>query len=247
MTAKSSRLFVLSACALLGGLLGESLLFLERQSGKAAELLLADFRAVVFLKPGVGEDRVKVVSDKLRALGSIEDLRYVSRDEAFAGLRRADPELVDSIALLGENPLQPAIEARFAEGSVGRTAQWVESAYSLGEVSEIRYKSAQVRAILQAQFYRHFLRLILDMALLIVAIVLAYTLWSAGPSHPDRENGVRAFSAAVGAAGGMMAAYLLVWPLRGLYAWWAWPSISSQALLLIGAATAAKLFVPCKR
>lgn len=240
----SSRLPVVAACALLAGLSGESLLFLERQSAKVSELLLADFRVVVFLKPGTGEERVKVVAERLRALGGVEELRYISRDEALENLRRADPELVESIALLGENPLQPAIEARFPAAAVGRTAQWVESAYGLGEVSEVRYKPAQVKAILQAEFYRHFLRLVLDLSLLIVAMVMAHALWSAGP--PDRERLAGVLAASAGAACGMAGAYLLVWPLRGVYAWWAWPGFLSQLFLFAGAVAAAKLFVRCR-
>jgi cell division protein FtsX len=243
----SSRVFLLAAFAALAGLVGESLLFLETQCARVAELMTADFRAVVFLKPGVAEERAKVVADQLRALGGVDALRYVPREDALEALRRGDPALVESTALIGENPLPNAIEASFTPDAVGRAAQWTEGAYGLSEVEEVRYRPAQAKAILQAQFYRHFLRLVMDIALVIVALVLAYVLWWHGPAKPEHENLKRAAAAAASAAGGMTMAYLLVWPLKSLYAWWAWPGPGRQLALLAVAAAAAKLFVPAKR
>jgi len=90
---------------LLGGLGGETLLFLQRQSARIEQVMEDDFRLVLFLKKEPQDGKQKVLEDRLRALPDVADARYVSRQEAMAELRRQDPELVESVGLPFAIPL----------------------------------------------------------------------------------------------------------------------------------------------
>ena len=149
-----SRLALSILVGLIAGLGGETLLFLQRQCRLVEESMREDFRVLLFLKDDLDEGRQKVLEERLRALPDVDDVRAVSRQEQLAALKREDPELVESVALLGDNPLTPAFEVSLGEAGVSRVAQWLSQAQPLADWADARYKPAQVQAILQAQFYR---------------------------------------------------------------------------------------------
>jgi hypothetical protein len=219
---------------LAAGLGGEYLLFLERQSSKVEEALRLDFKVLFFLS-GVPElGRRKVIEEKLLALPDCEGVRYVSGQEAFLRLRREDPELVESVAPITENILPSAFEVSLGPAAFERLPQWISSAQSLAAWSDIRYKPAQARAILEAQFYGHFLNLGLSTLLCLAALmVLLGFFFGRGSSWSSVGIGL---SAATGAIGGATLALGAAWPLRFLSPWWDWPSPGRQSILVLGVA-----------
>src|SRR4051812_31027713 len=109
MTAKA-RLASLFALAAAAGLAGETLLLAERLSTRLETSLRDDFRVVLFTRAALEESRAKVLEEKIRAAAGVVDVRYVPADEALAALKRDDPELAESVALVGDNPLPSAFE-----------------------------------------------------------------------------------------------------------------------------------------
>lgn len=240
--AGSRRTFLILLTGLAAGIGGESLLFLQRQCLRAEHALRDDFRVILFLRKDLEPSKQKILEEQLRAMPEVEDARGISSQEALETLRRADPELVESVVLVGDNPLQPAYEVRLAEAALGRLEEWISRAQSLADWADVRYKPAEVEMILQAQFYERFLSLALSaIACLIGAMALAALLALGRPPRgepaarrgpaPARQALVCAASAALGA--GLI--FLLVSPMRHVSAWWAWPAAPSQAWLLLGA------------
>lgn len=214
--------------------MAQSLLFMESQARRIEQALTDDFKIVAFVKADVNAGKLKVLEEKVRALPDVEAARLVSRDEALETLRREDPDLVESVALLGENPLQPAFEVRLAAASLARAGSWVENAYALPEFEDIRYKPAQIRAILLAQFYGYFLKLAANVGFCLTIFMLAGLFWTGLDFSAAVLKRAAAFPA--GTLAGMGLAYALAYPLRNLYSWWTWPSLSNQALLVFAAA-----------
>jgi hypothetical protein len=225
---------------LIAGLGGETLLFARSQCARAESELRGDFKVVLFLKSDAGDDRRKALESKLLALPGAGALRYVSREEALAELRRDDPELAKSVTLLGENPLNPAFEAGLTEDGVGGLAGWLAAARGVEDWADVRYKEAEVRAILQAQFYRRVLEIVLNALLCLAALLALHRLWLAGPGlgstlapvPPAPLDASKALASGAGAAAGAALCALLALPMRLLTPWWAWPSLGAQALLL---------------
>jgi len=232
----ATRLGLVFTVGLLGGLALETLLMTQSQAQGIERTLRADFKLLIFLKNDLSEARRKVFEEKLLALPDVEEARYVSRENSLALLRREDPELAESVALLGENPLPPAYEARLTADGIGRVSQWIDKAYSLGEVEEIRYKQRQVHAILQAEFYRHFLSLILNIIVSLTAILGVLALWLRGWARFHAE----AFKSSAAMMGGILCAVglasLLAYPMRHLYSWGGPPLLSQALLILCGGA-----------
>src|SRR5258708_2729088 len=108
-TTKALGIFLLG---LIFGIAGEAIVFMRNQCHQLEGLLLEDFRVVAFLNSDVPDSKGKVVEERIRALPGVAEAKFVSRDEALKSLQAQDPELGKSVAVLGENPLNPFVEIR---------------------------------------------------------------------------------------------------------------------------------------
>lgn len=233
------------AIGLLLGLGGEALVFLRSQCLRAEAALREDFRVVFFLKEELPEGRLKVLEEQVRALPEVEEARAVTSREALAALRREEPELVESILLLKDNPLNPAVEVRLTPAALGGLQHWVEEAKALSDWADIRYKAAQVQAALQAQFYAHYIGLAARACVCVLAGLFAAWLWAGRGVEGGWEAPVAsAVLSSAGAAAGAALALAAALPMRELSPWWAWPAAAAHATLLACAAAAGCLLVP---
>ncbi len=242
MLAVSKRLPLVFLLGLLAGVGGESLLYFQGQCVSAERALREDFRVVLFLPRELEGGKEKILEEQLRSLDGVADVEIISRAAALARLKLIEPELVESVVLVGDNPLLPAFEVRLAGESLGHIEDWINQALRLGDWADIRYKEAEVEAILKAQFYGRFLSLVLSALVCLVAAMALAALWSSGSA--TLAGGRRQIqgpfkSAAVASAGAAFAGvsvYFMLLPMRQLSAWWAWPSAGSQVALVFGAA-----------
>src|SRR5438874_11602564 len=109
---KKHRLFFGFVVGAAVGLAGETLLLLQRQCARVEQTLRDDFRVVLFMKADLEEGRRKVLEEQLRALPDVEDVRALSKQDALDALRREEPELVESVSFLSDNPLDPGFEIK---------------------------------------------------------------------------------------------------------------------------------------
>lgn len=229
--ARAGWVFALAAAMGLGG---QTLLFVERQCWRLESALRDDFRVLLLLSP-LEEAKLQVLEEKLRAQPEVAELRFVSSDDAMAALRRDDPELADSIALVGDNPLPSAFELRPTPETLARLPAWLGGVRALAEWSDLRYKPAELQAILRLRFYAHLLRATLS-ALLCLAAALALTALHTGLKVlPVSGWGLAGWAGAGGIAGATLAA-ALAWPLRREALLWDWPSLPAQAALVASCA-----------
>jgi cell division protein FtsX len=230
---------------LIAGLVGETLLFLERQSSKIEAALSEDFRVVLFMKNDPEAGREKVIEEQLLGMPGVLEAKYVSRRDALAALRRDEPELVESALLLSDNPLLPAFEVKLDEDSLARVAQWAADAADVADWADVRYKKQQVQAALQAQLYRHAVNVVLSAVVCAVSLLVLAGLWPPGRAVARRHEWEAALGGAAGGVFGAGMAALVVLPMRLLTPWWAWPSGPRQTLLLAGAGALG--WVLCRR
>jgi len=213
MGAKARAVWVF-AFAASAALAAQTLILVESQCRRLETALSDDFRVVLFLRGSMEEGRRAVLEEKLRAMPEAADVRYVPPEEGLAAVRRDDPELVDAVALVGENPLPGAFEIRPAAAALPHLTDLVGSLEGLADWSDVRWKDAQLKAILRARLYGHWLRLTLS-TLLCAAAGLA--LWTLGTClhEPSRAaGGALAAAGGLGGAAGLAFAALVSWPLR---------------------------------
>ncbi|HEX4048938.1 MAG TPA: permease-like cell division protein FtsX [Elusimicrobiota bacterium] len=229
--SRAAWMFAFAAAAALAG---QTLLLVEGQCRRLETALSDDFRVVFFLRGPMDDSKRLVLEEKLRAEPEAADVRYVSPEEGLAALRREDPELVDSVALVGENPLPGAFEVRPAPEALPGLAAWIGTAEGLADWSDVRWKPAQLQAILRARLYGHWLRLTLS-TLLCAAAALA--LWALLGSLDGKTRDRRLpLAGALGGAAGLALAAAAAWPLRRDGLLWAWPAAWTQAAVVAACA-----------
>lgn len=215
------------------------MLLLQRQARAAETRLSGDFRVLLFLESDLPQAKQELVAQRLRRLPDVADVRVVTRRQELAQLESEEPGLAESVALVGGNPLMPALEVKLTEAGLGHVPLWIAHADALASFSDVRYKPAQVRAILQARFYARFLDLVLAALAFGVALLALIVLgpWAGGAgAWRAQPGGVAALAA--GAACGMLAVAALMLPLSLLASWWQWPQLPRQMGLLAAAVAA---------
>jgi len=251
MSASRRRFLLIFAFGLISGLIGETILFVDRQCERIENALKDDFRVVLTLKDDLDEGKQEILEDRLRALEGVEEVQRVSAEESLEAMKRDDPELVDSVGILGGNPLPVSYEVRLNDHGLGRISQWISQAEPLADWGDILYKPEQAQAILQAQFYGHLIALVIDAAVCLMALLALMVVWSraAGEPHPHSHHPhaashratmwaeaypwILSGGIAAGAALlGTVLVFLLAIPMRGLNPWWIWPSGWAQLLLV---------------
>ncbi|MFH2204257.1 MAG: permease-like cell division protein FtsX [Elusimicrobiota bacterium] len=229
--------------------MGESVLFMRAHCRKVEQLLADDFRAIVFLDRGVGEERRKVVQEKILALPATAGARYVSSRDSLAVIEQEAPDLAGTVALFSGSPLPGAFEVKFEDGRLDGLDAWLSEVRAIPEVRDIRYKHLQAAAVMQIRFYAGFLTLIVCLAVLVWAGAAISLIVAAGWREfgllkvfdAPQEIRRRVAAAGAGTLAGMAGALALALPGMAGEALRAWPSWGLQ-LLLAAAGTGVGLF-----
>lgn len=230
------RLVSLLALAAAAGLAGQTLLLVERHCSRLESSLSDDFRVLLFTSASLEGARAKVLEEKLRSAPDVLDVRFITADEALAALKRDDPELAESTALVGDNPLPSAFEVRPSPGALPRLGEWIDGVRRLAEWSDLRWKTGQVQAILRLRFYSYLLRVALSTLLCLIAVLALASLSLAASGAASKGMRLALWGALAG-AGGAAFSLAMSWPLRRDELLWAWPEPLSQLALLAACAT----------
>jgi cell division protein FtsX len=234
MGAKARAVWVF-AFAASAAIAAQSLLLVEGQCRRLETALSEDFRVVFFLSGAPDDAKEKILEEKIRAQPEVADARFVSPDDSLAALRRDDPELADSVALVDDNPLPGAFEVKPSPESLPRLASWIDAEEGQADWSDVRWKPAQLQAILRARLYAHWLRLTLSTLFCAAAALALWTLFGS-LSAGARERRLAAFGA-LGGVAGLALASLAAWPLRRDGLLWVWPALWTQAAVVAACAS----------
>ncbi|OGR90954.1 MAG: hypothetical protein A2V88_15640 [Elusimicrobia bacterium RBG_16_66_12] len=235
--ADKSRLAWVLAFSASAALAAQTLNLVERQCRRLEAALRDDFRVVFFLRAEAVEGqaapaRLKVLEEKLRAQPEAAQARYVSPDEALAALKREDPEMVDAVALVGDNPLPGSFEVTPTAEALPRLVAWIDSVQGLADWSDVRWKSAQLQAILRARLYGHWMRLVLSSLFCAAAALVLWALAASLRVPVRRGEPALGAAGAAGGALGLALSVLAAWPLHRDGILWDWPPLWTQAAVI---------------
>lgn len=103
----------------------------------------------VFLSDGVDSLRVRELEGIFRSFGEVQDVRFVSRDEALIEIEQ-DLGGIDVVGALGENPLSPAFQITLTPAAAGRPGVLQELSREIGEydgVDEVVFGGSWISAL----------------------------------------------------------------------------------------------------
>jgi cell division protein FtsX len=218
-----------------GALMAEALLFMRVQVREISLILKEDFRVVVVRNGKAGPDPAEI-DRALKALPGTAEITFIGKTERLRKLREEDPDLVGAVMNMGANPLPDTFEISLDESALGNLGSWVEAAWKINGVGDIKYKPLEAYAILHALFYGHYI--LLTLALAFVALVLMafmavlYRNTVAGLLESVRRDRNWFFTGLLAGVVAVAVSYALVYPVKYLSPLWLWPGAPSQAVVI---------------
>jgi len=136
---------VLFLIVFAGALMAEALLFMRAQVREIALILKEDFRILVVVSEK-GKPDTAAIAEQLRALPGTKEVVLISRADRLRKLKEEDPDLVGAVASMGANPMPDTFEAELSEAAIGNVNSWVEPAWKVPGVADIKYKPLEAYA-----------------------------------------------------------------------------------------------------
>jgi cell division protein FtsX len=218
-----------------GALMAEALLFMRAQIREITLILKEDFRIVVVKSDKVKQDALGM-EELFKALPGTSDVSFVSKAERLRRLREEDPDLVGAVMSMAANPLPDTFEIALDEEALGDLNAWVEAAWRVNGVAEVKYKPLEATAILHALFYGHYLLVVLTLAFaaLVVMVLMSvfYRNTVAGLIESLRRDRNWLFAGFLAGALAEGVSYALVYPVKYLSPLWLWPGTLEQAAVV---------------
>ncbi len=219
-----------------GAIMAEALLFMLVQTREISLILKEDFRIVA-----VKSDRVKRdsagIEEEFRALPGTADVSFVSKAERLRRLREEDPDLVGAVTGMGTNPLPDTFEISLEEAALGDLNAWVESAWKIKGVEDLKYKPLAGTAILHALFYGHYILVSMALAFVALAVLALMTVFYrnsvASLFVSLRRDRNWFFSGLLAGTLAAAVSYALVYPVKYLSPLWLWPGTLWQAAVIV--------------
>ena len=218
-----------------GALMVEALLFVRIQVREIALILKEDFRIVA-----VKSDRTKSepgdMDRAFKALSGTAEVSFISKAESLRKLREEDPDLVSAVMNMGANPLPDTFEISLQESALGNLSSWVEAAWKINGVDDIKYKPLEATAILHALFYGHYILVTLALAFvsLVIMTLMAvfYRNTIASLLESLRRDRNWFFAGILASASAVAVSYALVYPVKYLSPLWLWPGALTQSAII---------------
>ncbi|MBU2573106.1 MAG: permease-like cell division protein FtsX [Elusimicrobia bacterium] len=218
-----------------GVLMAEALLFMRAQVREIALILKEDFR-IVIVKSEKIKRKPAAMEEALKALPGTKDVVFISKADRLKKLKEEDPDLVGTVMNMGVNPMPDTFEAELKEAALGDLSSWVEPAWKVPGVADIKYKPLEAYAILHALFYGHYMFVTLALAFFSLVLMALMTLAYRNSLANFLESVKRDrnwFFTGLGAGSIAVAlSYALVYPVKYLSPLWLWPDPLSQAAII---------------
>ncbi len=218
-----------------GALMAEALLFMRAQVREISLILKEDFRIVV-----VKSDKVKQASEVMetafKALPGTDDVSFINRADRLRKLREEDPDLVGAVMNMGANPLPDTFEISLEESALGDLTSWVDAAWKINGVEDIKYKPLEAYAILHALFYGHYILVTLASAFMVLVLMALMTVLYRNTVSNLLESLLRDrnwfFAGLLAGALAVAVSYALVYPVKYLSPLWLWPGAPVQTAVI---------------
>ncbi|MFH1392609.1 MAG: permease-like cell division protein FtsX [bacterium] len=157
------------------------LLFLNTATNVILDSLQEKIDISVYFKPGTNEEEIFKIKNELTALPEIQNITYVSQEEALARFREKhkDNSLISqSLSELDENPLEPCLNIQAKEASLyGAVVSFLETSQFKPLISNINYQESKKDIIERFALISKNMRrgaLVLSLIFAIIAVLVAF-------------------------------------------------------------------------
>lgn len=179
------RLFLLVFAV---AVLWQSLLFVDAKLGNYYRELSDSFKVILVVEGRPSNETLEQMGESLNQKTDVFSVRLYSPDDALAEVRRQNPQLTESLLLMGKNKMPAYYELKLSPQAVNNIGPFVDNLASEYEILSPRYNAVHARLV----FYTGLCAKMLRLALLFAGLLfLAFMfLVEAYPSADARSHHV---------------------------------------------------------
>ncbi len=187
-------------------LLAQGLLGVEKGLGDYYRWVANSFKMVVTIETLPSQEQAEQWQEQLAALPGVEHVRFFSPQEALAVVRHQNPQLVDSLLLLGKNQMPAYFELTFHEHAFYNVQALADTLPTRIENAVVYYNASQARLL----FYLALaVKLLRGLGILVLLSFLAFMFLVEAAPYPQPY-------ACSGLLAGLLASLLAAGLLAGI-------------------------------
>jgi len=223
--------------SLLVFLSAEVLFFLKFQTDLLLRNLKEDFSVIVTLEDNTQSGSIEKIENKLKSLPQIYSVKFFSKKKSLDFLKNSEPEFFAQIKNLGENPMPAYFELKLSAFALSDIKGWVEKNLKgkISEISQVHYNFQNAFTILQVNFYKKFLWLVLSLLALLVILLAVVVEFSAvkKAAFSFKKSIGWILSSIAASLTGIFLMWLWIYPINNLNPqWWSWPPLHLHLVVI---------------
>lgn len=178
------RLFLLVAAV---AVLWQSALFIDMRLNDYYRQLADSFKVIFVVQGTPSNAALEQMGETLNQKADIAAVRLFSPDDALDSVRRQNPQLTESLLLMGKNKMPAYFELKLSERAIGNVGPLVDNLASEYKTLSPRYNAQHAQLVFYTGLCAKFLRLALLLAALLflafMFLVEAYPAAEARAHH----------------------------------------------------------------
>ena len=180
------KLFLL---VLAVALLGQGLLLVEKGLSSYYQQLQDSFKIILAVQAPLSADQLEQYSQALNQQEEVAAVRLFSPEEALAMVRHKNPQLVDSLLLMGKNQMPSYLEVTLVPSAVRNVRPLVDNWAVQYPQFAIHYNAPHARLLFYTGLYTKLLR-VLGAVSLLVFIGFMFLVEAAPHKNPHAWGGL---------------------------------------------------------
>lgn len=141
--------------------LWQSVLFIDMRLGAYYRELADSFKVIFVVKGQPSNDVLAQMGETLNQKTDVESVRLFSPEDGLEAVRRQNPQLTESLLLMGKNKMPAYFELKLSDRAVNNIGPMVDNLASEYELLSPRYNAEHARLVFYTGLCAKFLRLAL--------------------------------------------------------------------------------------
>lgn len=190
-------------------LLAQGLCGIDKALADYHDRLGQSFKLILTLDAPASAEQLEQWSQDLLAYKEVQQVQFFSPEEALTVVRHKNPQLVDSLLLLGKNKMPAYFELHLSPAVVGNVAAWADQLQQQYEAFTVHYNPQQARLLFYTGTYTLLIR-VLALLSLVVFMAFMFLVEAAPYAHDHAVGGMISGVLAAALAAGVM--WMMLYP-----------------------------------
>lgn len=188
-------------------LLAQGLLWVEKGLSSYYAILKDSFKVVLTVNSQASSEQLEQWAQQLDQKPQVASVRLFSAEEALSVVHHQNPQLVESLLIMGQNQIPAYFELRIPDEAINNIRAFTDNLAVEYEDLEPHYNQQHARLLFYTGLYTKLLR-VLGLLALLVFVAFMFLVEATPTEHANKWGGLFSGLLAGGLAGGLLGAVL---------------------------------------